>query len=567
MKVSDTEEKILNLKNKLSSASGKELMKIHYDLAMLYSPISIDDSINHLEIAIKLAQNNKDTRFQSELLQEIAMMYLRKSEYETALEYLDQSIDICENFDDKKGLAISKRLLGILFGHINSFEKALNFTFEALKLEKSFEPKNELTIAGIYNNIAIIFRLMHKYDDSLKYHFKALEIRKKLNDPQIGSSYNNIGIIYELLNKNELALEYIIKSFNLNKKKANNSTALINNYTNLGNLYTKLKRYEEAEKALLKGMEIAEKFGAMSKSGNLHYNLYELYSELGDYKKALEHHIKYSDTTEKIFNRKLNEKLAKIEFKNQLKVKEKEAEIYRLKNIELKKANASKDRFFSIVAHDLKSPFAVIISFIHILKNGFDRYDKKRILSMIDELDISVNNTFKLLENLLEWSRMQSGVIKYNPKKFDINILIQSVIRQKRQNASQKGIKLSSKFETNEQMIFADRNMIETVVRNLVNNAIKFTPTQGEITVSSKVIENNIKISVKDTGVGISEKNLSRLFKIDSNFSTYGTNNEKGTGLGLILCKEFVEKNHGNIFVQSKEGIGTEFYFLLPANA
>jgi PAS domain S-box-containing protein len=232
-------------------------------------------------------------------------------------------------------------------------------------------------------------------------------------------------------------------------------------------------------------------------------------------------------------------------------------------NEQLSILNATKDKFFSIIAHDLRNPFNTVIGFSEILLQSFRRFPEEKIekfLSFIHTSSISGND---LLSNLLMWSRSQSGTISFKPENLELSVIILETINLLEATAHQKGITLHKNFQTN---IFCwfDENMMKTVIRNLVSNAIKFTPQDGKISISIEKSEKLITVSVSDTGVGIPKENLHKLFHIDSNFSTKGTSNESGTGLGLILCREFVEKHSGKIWVESEEGKGSTFRFTLP---
>ncbi len=237
-------------------------------------------------------------------------------------------------------------------------------------------------------------------------------------------------------------------------------------------------------------------------------------------------------------------------------------------NTQLKELNATKDKFFSIIAHDLKSPFSAMISFSEILVAEFDTFDINRQKEYLGILNDEINNTYKLLENLLLWANTQRGSIEFNPENENLYLLTEETNKLLTQLAKNKSIKLINLITENV-YIKADKNMVLTVLRNLISNAIKFTPEGGQIKISShKIIKENkhnfIKITIKDSGVGISEKKISKLFTITKNISTKGTNNEAGTGLGLILCKEFVEKNNGKIWVESEVDNGSKFIFTLP---
>ncbi len=229
---------------------------------------------------------------------------------------------------------------------------------------------------------------------------------------------------------------------------------------------------------------------------------------------------------------------------------------------QLKSTNAAKDKMFSIIAHDLKSPFSTIFAFVNLMKKNYDKYDKKHLFKLINELEKSTSSGYTLLENLLTWSRMESGRMKYNPQKLNLSEIISRVYDLYTIKAAQKGIELIANIQP-EIYVFADNFMIETVLRNLVNNAIKFTLPNGTITISVNEKSDEYIVSVSDTGIGIPKENLKKLFKIETAYSTFGTAYEKGTGLGLILCKEFVEKNNGKIWVESEENKGTTFYFTL----
>ena len=227
---------------------------------------------------------------------------------------------------------------------------------------------------------------------------------------------------------------------------------------------------------------------------------------------------------------------------------------------ELKESNATKDKFFSIIAHDLKTPFATMSAFVNLINKYYDKYNKKQLKELVIELDRSMKNAYMLLENLLTWSRMKSGRMSFSPTDFDIAKVCFDIIELYAVKAAQKGIEINANFQDG-LIVHADKFMIETVLRNLINNAVKFTKPKGKITVKIEEEKENYIVSVSDTGIGISQENQKKLFKIDTAYSTFGTALEKGTGLGLILCKEFVEKNGGKIWVESKENKGTVFYF------
>ncbi|MCD4790947.1 MAG: tetratricopeptide repeat protein [Bacteroidales bacterium] len=229
----------------------------------------------------------------------------------------------------------------------------------------------------------------------------------------------------------------------------------------------------------------------------------------------------------------------------------------------LREANAMKDKFFSIIAHDLKNPFNAIMGFSNLLYEAYDNIDEKQRKIFIKNICEASESTFKLLQNLLEWSRTQTENIDYNPEIIDISVLVNENITVLKSSAINKGIKVNTTVTYNT-TAFADENMIKAVIRNLLSNAIKFAKPGGKIEITAENTDNTVEVCVADMGIGIEEKNLNKLFRIDDQFKTIGTANEQGTGLGLILCKEFVERNTGKIWAESELGIGSKFKFTLP---
>ncbi len=230
---------------------------------------------------------------------------------------------------------------------------------------------------------------------------------------------------------------------------------------------------------------------------------------------------------------------------------------------ELKELNAAKDKFFSIVAHDLRSPFSSLLSFSEFLVEDIDELSKEDIKSFAEKINESSKTVFTLLENLLQWSRIQTGKIPYEPTTFNIYYKINQIINLLKNNAEQKKLNVTNDIPASA-IVFADEDMIFSVVQNLLSNAIKFTREGGDIVFKSSFRESDIEISITDNGVGIKDEDIKKLFRMDSHHTTYGTKDEKGSGLGLLLCKEMVERNRGKIWVNSKSGMGTTFTFTVP---
>lgn len=253
-------------------------------------------------------------------------------------------------------------------------------------------------------------------------------------------------------------------------------------------------------------------------------------------------------------------KLVSILDVTELKIKE---ETLLNKQAELKEINSAKDKLLSIIAHDLKNPFFGIIGLSDIVIEDFDELKDDEKMKFLHDINQVAKDTFKMLENLLDWSRQQTGMMVFEPGNFDINEVIKTIIEAYRPHAVIKSIKLE--VELLEGLtVFADINMIKTVLRNLVTNAVKFTKPGGRIIIKSELVSDYAVIKVIDDGVGISDEDMKKLFRIDESLRTIGTLGEKGTGLGLLLCHDFVEQNGGTIAAEQNPDAGTTFSFTLP---
>lgn len=230
---------------------------------------------------------------------------------------------------------------------------------------------------------------------------------------------------------------------------------------------------------------------------------------------------------------------------------------------ELRQLNSTKDKFFSIIAHDLRNPFITILGFSDLLLTDYEELSDKEKKYYIDEMKKSAEISHDLLQNLLQWSRSQTGRIEFNPTKLSLEKIASGNVELLNATAGRKQIKIDAKID-GELFVFADEDMLNTVIRNLITNAIKFTNVNGTITVGAKIKDELAVISITDDGVGMDRKQMANLFRLEVAHSTAGTYNEVGTGLGLLLCKEFVEKNGGTIWVESEPGRGSTFSFSLP---
>jgi PAS domain S-box-containing protein len=313
----------------------------------------------------------------------------------------------------------------------------------------------------------------------------------------------------------------------------------------------KIQHFRFQHKLANKEIKDVEVFASLIKLEHK-VNLFVIVIDVTNEVKAEKEIVEYVQELKKAHKR-IEEKRKKMECLNKVLKRSKQ---------ELLELNENKNKFFSIIAHDLRSPFMALSGISQMISEDMDSMSVKEVKNMASMIYNSTQNLYKLMENLLHWANLQMDTLKISPINFDIKQISQQVETTFQLSAKEKNVQIANKIRKTS--TYADTECVKAILRNLLNNAIKFSKKNGVIHLSSKVEKNMIRIIVKDNGVGMSKETLSKLFSIKNKISKKGTANEIGTGLGLILCKELVEKNNGEIFVSSKLGKGSEFSFTLP---
>lgn len=317
--------------------------------------------------------------------------------------------------------------------------------------------------------------------------------------------------------------------------------------------------YKELWETIKNGKNWQGEFINYKKNGEICYeksSISPLFNKKGLITNYLE--VKLDITKEKLAEQKILQLNEELEQKVIERTMQLEAS-----NTKLEELNKTKDKFFSIIAHDLKNPFAAMLSSAELLLIYIENFNIEKIkaksLSIID----SIKHGYSLLQNLLEWSQAQQGLINFHPQKTDIQNIIQNCFNILKLQADNKSIQLKNNVPAN-LVISVDNELITILLRNLISNAIKFTHSNGLVEINHQMNESEVQISVQDSGIGMSQETVNKLFRISEKNISVGTNGEKGTGLGLLLCKEFLEMHNGRIWVESEEGKGATFKFTLP---
>ncbi len=465
------------------------------------------------------------------------------------------------------------------------------------------------------------FKMQH-YDEALALYEKAYSIqlnRKNIYDAAM--ILNNIGGVYQMQGKYKLAVSTYRRALTSNRN-IGNKFGVAQNEKNMATCYTHLGRYSEAKASLDDGMDAALESDVKNLILNYYRNYISFYTLTGNPAGAEKYFGRYltlseqisfestrdmTDLLMRIYNNEIQAKTMLLE--QQLNIQELENErndlyikqilafsalivtilllitilyinkiktarklekvvadrtrILKENHRKLIESNHTKDKFYSIIAHDLKSPFNSLIGFSNLLNDDYADFSDKERLQFISIIRNASEEMYELLENLLDWARNSSGDLEFKPIKLDLAQVTRQVMLLQEKNARIKDIRIVNDVPKNTFAI-ADENMIRTVVRNLVSNAIKFTGQGGQIVLHARQNDTKVIYAVQDNGVGISNENLKKLFTVHKKVRKKGTANEKGTGLGLLLCRDFVEINGGSLSIESEPGEGSTFSFSLP---
>lgn len=559
----------------LKSASINDSIKNEIGLLRNYGNIGLvhqtnenyEKAIEYTQKALKLAEKLKLKRELSLAYGNLGIIYHEIKNYKEALVHHNKALKLTEEMNDVRGIIRNLSNIAVVYSSTKKFKEAIETYTKAL--DYAFKEGDKRSIVLLEGNLGVTYYNMatdttlqisnneknNLLQNSVKYLFQAIELAKEMNFVDaLYEYYSSLALTYEALDDYKNALNYMRLFYAVKDSLFN-----IENNKTLNDLQSKFeKQIVEKENLLLrKENQLKEitiyasvAFSAIVLSGIiLLYRSNKLTKKLN------------SELEEK--NRKISD--AKIELERLL-------EIISTKNIELEstnneliQTNATKDKLFSIISHDLRNPLQAILLSAELLHNFRERMTEAEQLDKINKIMESSKNLSNLLEELLQWSRTQMKKMEVNPIDFSLHSLVNVVTKLLTQQAEQKSIKIQNELSES-LFVFADMNMVNVIFRNLISNAIKFTHPNGIVRIYENT--NNDKdfcyISVEDNGVGIPPDKLQKLFKITESFTTRGTNNESGTGLGLILVYEFVKLNNGSISVNSEVGKGTTFTIKLP---
>lgn len=618
----------LSMKNlQINTDSAEKYAWMAHDIAKkINNKLETANSLNHIGLAkqfkadykaadifftqaLQLFQNLKNEKQKAGVLVNIGSNYYYLGDFNKSLNHFIKAITIYESLYDSSGISKSANNIGSIYLLMTEYDQALNFFSRSLKIKTALK---DPTIGTSYSNIGDTHSAKKNTDSALTYYFKSIESYKKVNNQKgLGMVYGNMGYLYLQLKKYNEAIKFCETSLRIAKTTGDLEGEAIN-LASLGSAYKNTGDIKKAITCLEQAAAFFKETGSKNEEQKVLLDLSDAYKSNNDPVKALDYLKKHIALKDSVFSEERSDQLSELQTKYESEKKQQEIlaltqqkklddltiknqknrvwfiagiailiallalvtyRNYRQKiklntaltqkNNELHKLNATKDKLFAIISHDLKNPLSAFRSITQSLNSNIATISKDQVHYFIKELNHSSTQLYDLLQNLLNWAILQIDSINIKNEKIDLSKLISQNIDLHKNPANLKNIQLKN-LVTESFFIFSDKNCIQTILRNLISNAIKFTPNDGSITVGIEQNENDVVIFVSDTGIGISKEDLDKLFVITEDISKIGNSDEKGTGLGLILCKEMVEKLGGKINAESKPNHGSKFYFTLP---
>ncbi len=579
--------------------------------------------ISDYDSSRKILDEAMKIREESGLTSESGKFYLNyghtealSSHFHKAIEYYQSGMKAAEKENNKEDLAYGYTNLAILNFLINEPEKAMRYNEKALKIVR--ENNYTYLLGDVYQHYVIMYIGLGDLNTAMKYAEMAAEAYKLTgNKIGLGGIYDNTGLILGFLGKDNESINYFKKSLEI-REEISDLKGVASSYINIASALIDLNRVDEGLKYLNDANALIGKYNDQRQLSQSLNKLSVGYEKKGNYIKALEYYKKFKASYDSVFSGESIGRILRVEAQHLNEQKQKEIESLRamkekddqirlflilaiifvgvaafaavnaflfkrkahqnlgelnrqllkkteeleLLNEELKSLNQDKDKFFSVIAHDLRSPFFALLGNSELLAHDIDIMTREQISEFSHNTLAMTRNIYSLLENLLAWSTYSTGRIKFNPAVFDAAAQIMQIIEVSRVTASQKSIRIQFNPD-GEYRVNSDKEIINLVVRNLVSNSVKFTPAGGKIDLHIFRSSDNTVITVSDTGSGIPEESLLNMFTNKIN-STRGTENEKGTGLGLMLCKDMADLIGGKISAENLPGGGARFTFVVP---
>ncbi len=546
----------------------------------------------------------------------IGNVYVILSDYDLALNYYSNGLEISQELGVKKSIAMILLNMGVIYNKMSDYDKALEFYSRSLKILKKLDDK--INISKCLTNIGTNYTEMEKYDLAREYIYKGLSIKKELGDRRsISNGYNFLAEIQFHLGDYNNAIELDKEAIKY-KKEFNDIEGLARCYVGVSRAYLKLGELKMALSFADSALTYGESIDVIEHIVSSYYLKKEIFAALGNYPEAYKMSVAYKSFSDSLMNERKARAVNEIEIKYQTKFLEEENELLRLQssldaekmrrqdmmfyafliisillaailllviyfqsrqkrlnkslykknqiitkqNLKLDRLIKTKNTILSIIAHDLRGTIGNQLTTISLINEGdlIDNEERKRLLS---KLENTASVSLELLENLLSWSKMQEGLIKYTPTQEDIRDVIRDVIKNLGQMVTDKQLLIKNELDKSIPC-FIDKYMINELFRILLSNAGKYSMHGGEINITYSFKDKLHHFEIKDHGIGISKQDIHNIYKGGPVSIRFGTDNEKGSGIGLTLVKEFLEYHQGTLEITSEQQSGTSFIVKLP---
>jgi signal transduction histidine kinase len=597
-------------------ALSQETDKVLLSRAYLTKTYCMRDEGKHresaplLEEALRLSLLTTDSALIADCYREIGFACAVAGNYEKSLEVYTTAMQISSRMDDLSSVAIDLNAIGKIYEMWKQFDKALEFFFQSLEIARKQENFNQVAVRKA--SIASIYKSQQKYDLALEWLEKSLNLEIQLgNEVRRGYRLDQMGEIFTLTGQLEKAERYLEEALQIFRdKKVLTSESIALNHIAVN--YMRRNNPTRAISFHLQSLDVANKTNFDNMKQKNHRELSMIYEQTANFDAALNHYKSYVELKDTAFSEKARQQMLDFQVKYETEQKEKELALlnqekleqelklnqaqqqriimagvsiillilltavygrFRIKkltsarlasaNEQLSMLNQTKNKFFTILAHDLKNPIYAFRNISAAVHDNLNDLSPQDLNYYTHELKSSSTRLCSFLDELLKWAGSLTGRLRPDPKTISIKPVLEELVGLHNAMADNKQISFNLSIDEHH-TCFADHNMVHTVFRNLISNAIKFTPESGKISICSHSNHNYMEVCVTDTGVGMSEEDVMKLFKLGHDPSKIGNSAEKGMGMGLILCKEFVEKNNGKISVVSQVGVGSTFTVSLP---
>ncbi|MCP4215929.1 MAG: tetratricopeptide repeat protein [bacterium] len=591
-------------------------IKVRLDMCWAFIQLgNYTEAIQAAEMAEKSARLINDDISVATAYKFIGFVYNNKSDYQQALSYSLKALAIFEQLKEKVQISSAHTFVGDIYRRLKKFDPALRHHNEAMRIAANTGDEN--TVNRCLNNIGSVYKDKGDTSKAIEYYSRLLKRLEGRTDHdsrmRLAVGLANMALTRIVNRQPEKAFAYLERARAIYTENGIRlKSAYVHAYTAFA--HRKMKHYPPALAAVKKALDIGDELGAKTFQSACHKERSDIYREMGRYKAALDSYTLYKKISDSVLDERKNQAIADLELKYETHKKEKAIELLTKNNsiqqlalsrkeqlqyflmlvtflviiiavvtysrfltkrksarelavseAQLKKSNAAKDRLFTIIAHDLSSPLNSLLLSSDLLAADYDSLQNGEVKEFIDNIHNQGLQVSALLGNLLEWSRTQLGKMVFRPRSLEVEDVVEDAADHVRFAAEKKEIRLEIHPNTTT-AIMADEHMLNAVLRNLLCNAVKFTASGGTITLKGEAEGGGVRLSVSDSGVGMPAGQMEQLQHNEPRESKQGTAGEKGTGLGLMICREFILKHNSKLEIESQAGKGSRFSFLLPGS-